>query len=663
VPRRFDSGQECTTAVRLFFGGLTCFTALTLLIAAPCALGAAANDPSFDYLYIVSNEGGSSGGHTAIRFGRHVYHFQAEDGMLVLRRDRAHDFLYSYALLGNRTIHSTRVAVSKETRSSLLDRFRERHRAQEAQIAVRDALRNDLKLLEHLAEDAEHRARPRIAASLPIVGLGYFDQPLPTNDPVEEEHSTTILALRKAIVGTYGSDFLRTRRLDLARAIGALSAEDPTNWTVDAPSSVYAHPVFARSFSSRWFDLAAGLAALDVLDEAPALASGTHHAPDDAFFRLAPEEIRAFERYAGELSAQLVDLADSRRPDWGETLLVGMARLAALKRSVETGQLVFLDTFPDEARRLEEDEIGRHGEVAAMMLLENRRQLERSRGYFAANADAGELAWERVEERANRYLELRTATLGEVPMRVARGHLVPSRTAPYPVRIPIRIPARRISAPSREDITRARKRDRAYSKALRRLHRYNLISQNCATALFETINDSFAGSVEISQRELGGHVPSQRSLAFIPFVSAQRVNERYTIVSREIIPSYRQLRLEEMKDRESAIHVALRESNTFTSTTYKRSSADSFFVFFTDQSPLLRPLFGVVNLTAAIGQSVLGIFTAPIDRGAHLRRGLRGAFVSLPELAFANIRKGSNDWIPKEHRSLDPIVAETGQSH
>jgi hypothetical protein len=35
---------------------------------------------------------------------------------------------------------------------------------------------------------------------------------------------------------------------------------------------------------------------------------------------------------------------------------------------------------------------------------------------------------------------------------------------------------------------------------------------------------------------------------------------------------------------------------------------------------------------------------------------MKGAFVSLPELAFANIRKGSNDWIPREHRELEPRV-------
>ena len=93
------------------------------------AATAGASDASFDYLYIVSNEGGSSGGHTAVRFGRDVYHFQNEEGLLVLKREAADEFFYKYALLGNRTIHVSRIGTSEETVASLVEQFRRRHRA------------------------------------------------------------------------------------------------------------------------------------------------------------------------------------------------------------------------------------------------------------------------------------------------------------------------------------------------------------------------------------------------------------------------------------------------------------------------------------------------------------------------------------------------------
>jgi hypothetical protein len=49
-----------------------------------------------DYLYIEANEGGSSGGHSAIRFGDETYHFQHKSpGVLRLRRDDWQHFRYS----------------------------------------------------------------------------------------------------------------------------------------------------------------------------------------------------------------------------------------------------------------------------------------------------------------------------------------------------------------------------------------------------------------------------------------------------------------------------------------------------------------------------------------------------------------------------------------
>jgi len=632
-----------------------CVTLLSVLLAswltASSAL-ATVPEASFDYLYIESNEGGSSGGHTAIRFGSDVYHFQNEAGLLVLQRERADDFLYTYALLGNRSVHSTRIGVSSESFSRLVTRFRTRHRAQEAQIRVEGALERDRLMLEFLRDREEDSMGRLESPPLSIPGLGYFDlHPSTARSP-----SKTLVALRRELARTKGVDFLASRRHALLDEMRALSYEDPTGWATEVPSSVYEHPPFARAYSSRWIDLAAGLAALDTLEAARPLAPhGAYHAPQDDVFGLDPEEIVALSRYAKTLTDQLVALADSRRPDWGQTLLVGMARLSALNRSIESEHLVLLDSFPEERPALGHASVDRHGVLGLMMLSENRKQFEASRAFFQKMDAPDELAWERVEERGNRYFELLGGLRGDDSIRVARGHLVPARSAIFAVPLSAKRGGEQLSM----DLLRARERERSYALAMRGLHGYRLISQNCATAIFETLNDSFDDSVEISEQQLGGYVGSRYSLAFIPFVSAIEVNDRYRVIQRETILSYRQLRLQAMKDQESPFRVALRESNTFTSTSYERGSNDSFFVFFTDDAPLLRPLFGVVNLTAALGESILGVLTAPIDRGATLIRGLRGAFVSLPELVFANIRKGSNDWIPKQHRSLDPVIVES----
>jgi hypothetical protein len=633
---------------------VSCLAGSTTLAATPTTpttpATLTAREASFDYLYIESNEGGSSGGHTAIRFGSDVYHFQNEAGLLVLRRERAEDFLYTYALLGNRTIHSTRIAVSTESLTRLIDRFRVRHRTQEAQIRVADALDRDRAMLESLRDREEDPSEQPENLLLPVPGFGYFD----SHPSAAGERSTPLVALQREIARVKGSDYLANRRRDLTDEMRALSERDPTDWAAESPASVYDHPPFARAYSSRWTDLAAGLAALDTLEAAYPLKVTTYHAPLDDSFVLGPEEIAALSRYAMELADQLVGLAGSRRPDWGQAFLVGMARLSALNRSIESRRLVFLDSFPEDSPALGHASIDRRGDISLMMLSENRKQFEASRAYFRKTTAPDELSWERLEERSNRYFEMLRALRGDLSIRVARGHLVPSRTAPYPIPVWPQRSGERLS----EDLAHVKVRERSYSNAMQRLHRYQLVTQNCATAIFETLNDSFEDSVEISEQQLGGYVGSRYSLAFIPFVSALEVNDRYRVIQRETILSYRQLRLQTMKHEESTVRVALRESNTFTSTTYRRNSNDSFFVFFTEDAPLLRPLFGAVNLTAALGESILGILVAPVDRGAILIRGLRGTFVSLPELVFGNIRKGSNDWIPKQHRSFDPVIVK-----
>lgn len=412
---------------------------------------------------------------------------------------------------------------------------------------------------------------------------------------------------------------------------------------------MYEHPPFARSFSDRRNDLVASLAALDVLGDATPLADGSCRAPIEDAFVLEPEDADALRRYARKLEGQLVELSAAERADWGRTLLIGTARLIAMRESLESGRFVFLDTFPQTPGELGYAVLDRPDALSPSMIDENAKQFEESRAYFRNAEDPGELAWERLEERGNRYLEILQARDKRVPLRVARGHLVPVRAAPY-----VDTDTTTIEI-EQEQLRHARERLRSYSKALKELHGYNLVARNCSTAIFETLNDVFDDSPALSTVELGGYIDSRNSLAFVPFISARQVEDRYRVVRRETYSSYRLRRLLEMHRREAPAWVVLRESNTVTSRAYRRGSRDSFFVFFTDDTMLMRPLFGAINLTAAAGQTAVGLVTAPVDRSATLLRGLRGAFVSLPELAFSNIRKGSYDWVPAEYRETSTV--------
>ena len=149
---------------------------------------------------------------------------------------------------------------------------------------------------------------------------------------------------------------------------------------------------------------------------------------------------------------------------------------------------------------------------------------------------------------------------------------------------------------------------------------------------------------------LGGVVDGRRGLDFIPFVSAASVSQRYRVAEASTIPSLRQARLAAMREREGALRVALREASPLTARSGGRGARDSFFLFFTDASVWPRPLFGALNLAAGAGETALGLVRAPFDHGRTLLRGLEGTLMSLPELAFVSLRKGSYDWVPESAR-------------
>ena len=87
-----------------------------------------------------------------------------------------------------------------------------------------------------------------------------------------------------------------------------------------------------------------------------------------------------------------------------------------------------------------------------------------------------------------------------------------------------------------------------------------------------------------------------------------------------------------------------------TARTHRSAELEGFFVFFTDTQVPLRPLLGALNVGAGLLRSALGLRGAAVRPRAGLRSGLSGVLFSLPELAFQNIRKGYNDYVPPGER-------------
>ncbi|MCC6765293.1 MAG: hypothetical protein IT293_11590 [Deltaproteobacteria bacterium] len=605
--------------------------ALRLLHPGPC-LGD--DTRLLDYLYMQANEGGSSGGHVALGFDDRTYAYQrAPDARLVLERDTSAHLRWLYAVLGNRPIERSRIAVGAQTYERLRAGFNRRWLIQERQLAIEQQLTRGARLLALLAARARDSASDATPTSssddgLPIEAAGYFAT-APDGAP-----SAALAGLRAAVAAAHGPDFLARRTAALRAYVAALVPDDVAT---PAPPTPDTYPTVAESFADRYTAAVSGLVALATLERAPELDPAALMTLDEP--PLTTDERSALVRYAAALRAALVRLAASARPDFGFPLLVGMARLAAVERSLATDRLVVLDGFPADARRIPRDVVRRTADAARGLRDDACADARASLGRFTATAAPAERAYAALEDAANRCAELTRGLAEERDVRLAGDLLVPTRTAPVRDLAVPRASLARLDAAARA----AENARRTYARALDNAYGYDLVRRNCVTETFATIDAVLGPEVGPA---LGARITSPAS-RIVPHLAARAVERGWRVAARDVTPSYRRARVEALARAGNPIAVRLRESNVLTSTVYRPSRDDSTFLFFTDDVVALRPLLGAANLVVGVGATALGLAQAPLDRGAGLRAGLRGVLWSLPELFFVNVRKGSFDHVAR----------------
>jgi hypothetical protein len=606
------------------------------------------------YLHIEANEGDSSGGHTAIRFDGLTFHFQHEgSGLIHINRLNSDSFDHIYAMLGNRTIRESWIAVSSETYTILLDGFIRLYFIQNAQLERLAALQREAALLELLRKRLHSPDSKATADALPLKGLGFFliDRP---ESPANSSNSPTLLKLQKHISSSYGERFIAERirlvRVSLSEMVLKAGATPLAELSRDS------HPGVATNASTAYEDALLALSALELLQAAPPLRPGTTWSSADEPFRLTPAEIAFLRLFAEQLENDLFHLINSPRSDWGFPFIAGLARLAALEASISSGKLVLLDLFPEE--RLSDPQALTASSYLPAMQQERLELFLQNRREFFAGKDLHEADYAALELAGNLALDLEQALAENHPPQQLPETVVPSRKG---WRQDLPLPAMDETA-LQVELTKARANVNEYAAALADLYAYDLVHRNCVTEIFVAINSTLerqpatrkpAGEAtaavarKASQQRLGGYVDASVGLAFVPFISADEVNSCYAVTNRHERLSFRAGQLAEMKKHESALLVFLRESNTITSTIYQPAANDSPFLFYTDDTHLFRPLFGAANFLVGLGNSILGLVTMPVAGPKRLQLGAKGMLFSLPELAFFNLRKGSLEYVPR----------------
>ena len=614
--------------------------AFVLLGAGAASAGAEVGpefDSTFDYLYLEGNEDRASGGHAAIRIDDDVFHFQYEDGLLRMERDPWSDFQLSYRGFQNRSVHRTRVAVSGQTLRQLKAAFARQHLTQSDQIGRLHAAQADQPLVEVLTGNTPE--------TLVLPGLGFFVAPGAASEPAR---AAALPRLRQSIGARYGARFLdsaqrreEARLLDLEVRVLEARASDFVAGALPRPR----YP-----FHERYADTQAAIRSLETLRSAAPLAGTVLVAAGNAAARKrTPAARHALTHAARELEARLVTLVRGTRPDWGSAMLLGMARLESIEASLANGRWELLDARASDATSFE---LGpRARTLLPRFEAEAEREWRAAREAWHAVEGWDERAFARLESSAARWSALRAAVAGAAWLRIQHRPGVPRGLGP--LHEPRRPRALASHGESLRSATAASAREIEHHA--REALGYRLVTRNCVSELFATVERALAEGLgeggetfteEVFQAELAAHLGGVVDASPIPFVSSIQVRRNWRVVSTDVLLSLRRELAAELYAADPSLWVRLRESNTWTSTLYDASDRDSYFVFFTDASAPLRPLLGAVNLLAGFGKAGVGLVRLPFDGGRDLSAGLRGALFSLPELAFFNIRKGTNDWVP-----------------
>ncbi|HTF35665.1 MAG TPA: hypothetical protein VK714_18415, partial [Myxococcota bacterium] len=518
--------------------GISSAFALVVVVGAACAAAEETPSRTFEYLYVDANEGGSSGGHVAIRFGNEVYHYQHQKpGVLRLYRDGDQSFFHLYSALLNRNIRGVRVGVSDKTYRILRDGFEEQRQIQEAYFDRVASAVEDAALLEHFLRERSARrvgARDDGLSGLSLPAAGFF---LPDGgDPITPAPASPVLdTLRTRVAQTRGPRFLPGREAELTGSLAALEPEGPDAGSGSVSEEV--PPPASYGFARRYRDGLVSLRALQVLERAVPLRAESLRTGEGPDWTLSQEERERLARFAADLEQRLGELVASNRPDFGFPLLVGMARLEALHASVQAGHLFLLDALSDEDPQLPRAVLARNTPLLPTLDAENRAAFLAARGALFDGSAFEEVRLADLESTGNRLLELEEGARGARDVRLHPGRLIPAR------------PAKRTDLPEivaadavlRDALGRAAKGKLALEQELLQVFGYDLITRNCVTEVFRTIDRSLAGKEADGSpdRRLGSHVGAGFNLNFIPFVSATSVEARWHVVDRYELPSRR----------------------------------------------------------------------------------------------------------------------------
>lgn len=560
-----------------------------------------------EFIYIDAAAGEAAAGHSAIKLGQSVFHYQFHpDGLLLLARQDWESFRYFYNDLSNRTLVVDAVPVSAAVYEKIRQAFLKTYIKQEIDLEQRVRLIAS----EQFFQDCLTK-NGRVA----IDGLGFFAPETRTGGDAAEE-------LLQQVERELGPGALVTLLQATERAL--LEGENDSGKSSAIEEQVAAVKERIALREALYILQQRKGVELKSLVGQPKLAAGKGRALT-----------RQLLLYQERTAQSILHLLKSDRADRGTALLVAIARYHAIAQSLATDTLYTLYPF----RKLWSQRDGADAAPPLAHLSVLREEAE----YFwlqtlqtfsvtaSENLDFAYAMLEKYQARLRFFQLLANDTIQYEDLFTIAG--LPSLTGRAKVGVI------RTKAFYAKQLAETQKTLHTQQEDLSNQYGYDLFSKNCSTELIAVINNSFVGEQGVVEA-LGGYFPPGQGISHIPFGLQDTIVSTFNIHSQQIYPAYRLRRLQRLYEKEGG-QIWFREGNTLTSTIYLPWEKDGYFLFFTDDQLLFRPFLGLANICYGTLQTVAGVFTAPVDNGLRFSRGVDGFIFSVPEIFFFNIRKGS----------------------
>ena len=561
-----------------------------------------ADAATLDFIYVNANTGEAAGGHTAIRLGSTVFHYQFfPQGQFLLVRESWTHFRYVYNELRNRSIFVAQTSLTPQVYAKLRNHFTRLLMVQQQDLDQLQDAETQLSLLTQLASGAEQ---------LEMDFVGLFD--------AESVGDADTLHLYKRTQQQLGRDYLKDLRQQVETKLVDLAADYETESNGISWAVMLQALLLEREF-------------LQLLETGASLTQDSVLGSAMGATKLTVKQRSIFEGYQEKLAVSVVGLLQSQRLDRSRSLMLQTARYLVVSRSLATGTLLTLDPFSSRANLVT---VKQKKELQGLQAQLQQNVLQATHGFLTETAYP-DIAYAILESSMGRGHEIASATRHKNVARVEPGILLPTRKGSVSITEQF-LPRGKLSALINGNQVKVSQLQQQIDER----YAYDLLMRNCATELLRALNSAFVDKTT-GQRELGGWLEPDDGLVFIPSQFYSQIAARYPIQEEEFFPSRRLRKMDKFYRQDDNLRVWLRESNTLSSTVYMPRAEDTPFLFFTDDTLLLRPVQGIANLLWGAANSVGGVFTLPVDGGERLHQGMRGMFYSLPELMFSNIRKGT----------------------